>query len=555
MAIEHPERSLGQRPEIELAWRRAAMSGLDPGMDVRERTIEDIDTRSSLLRAAAPVLDKLVDELSDTRFSVLLADRTSKIVDRRVGNRAVGRALDRVLAVPGFQYLEETSGTNSLATAFELRKPIAVTGEEHFLEALKYFACYGAPIIHPITHRVEGVLDVSGPVSDATGLLGPFLMRATRDIEQRLLEGSRVAEKLLLAEFQTHSSRRSHAVLALGENLVLTNVAAVDLVKGVDHASLRAIASDLAPGSPYEGPLVLASGRVVAVRACAVAGSNGGALFDLVERSPDASTFDLGAIATKSPDANMASRSPMSGIVLVTGEPGTGRTTTARTLVGSEAVSLDCAESVGAENEWFTEVRRALGSGVKALIIENIDALHPRSATALTQALESRRMPLVMTSIPVADLDRAHSALASLASSRHELQPLRSCPHKLPSLVQALMVQLRPDSGVEVAPSAVTSLAQYDWPGNVRELQDTLIYALQKRPNGVVTEEDLPEPIRQRPHVGRTLTVMETAERDAISGALRESRGNKASAAAMLGISRTTLYSRLQRYRIKVPSR
>ncbi|HJT95654.1 MAG TPA: hypothetical protein VJ777_27560, partial [Mycobacterium sp.] len=99
-------------------------------------------------------MDEMVDELADTRFSILLADRTSRIIDRRVNNRASGRALDRVLAVPGFQYLEELSGTNSLATTFELRRPISVTGEEHFLEALRCFCCYGAPIIHPVTHRL-----------------------------------------------------------------------------------------------------------------------------------------------------------------------------------------------------------------------------------------------------------------------------------------------------------------------------------------------------------------------------------------------------------------
>lgn len=235
----------GPREEIELAWHRAALSGLSPGMEVRETPVADFDPRSSLLIASTPVLDRMIDELADTRFSLLLADSTSRIVDRRVRDAKVGRALDRVLAVPGLQYSEEVSGTNSLATAFELRKPIAVTGDEHYLEALRYFCCYGAPIIHPVTQRLEGVLDVSGPVDDATNLLGPFLKRAVHDIESRLLEGSRLAEKHLLAEFQAHASRPQHAVVALGENLALTNSEAVDLVKSVDHVALRMIAADL----------------------------------------------------------------------------------------------------------------------------------------------------------------------------------------------------------------------------------------------------------------------------------------------------------------------
>jgi sigma-54 dependent transcriptional regulator, acetoin dehydrogenase operon transcriptional activator AcoR len=39
------------RPEIELAWRRAELSGLDPGMEVRATAIADIEKRTSLLPA------------------------------------------------------------------------------------------------------------------------------------------------------------------------------------------------------------------------------------------------------------------------------------------------------------------------------------------------------------------------------------------------------------------------------------------------------------------------------------------------------------------------
>ena len=132
------------RPEIELAWRRAELFGLDPGMDVRAAAA-DFDKHIRLSVAAGPVLDKMVDELADTRFAILLADRTSRIIDRRASSAAVECALDRILAIPGFQYLEELSGTKSLATAFELRQPIAVTGEEHFLEVLRPSAATACP--------------------------------------------------------------------------------------------------------------------------------------------------------------------------------------------------------------------------------------------------------------------------------------------------------------------------------------------------------------------------------------------------------------------------
>src|ERR1700691_4233985 len=144
----------GVRPEIEVAWRRAQMFGLDPGMEVRGSVLSDIDRRSRLVVAAELVLDRMAQHLVDTRFSVLLADSASIIVDRRYGQRSLTGALDRVMAVPGSHYTEAVSGTNALATAYELRQPIAVTGPEHYLEALKQFSCFGAPIVHPATRRL-----------------------------------------------------------------------------------------------------------------------------------------------------------------------------------------------------------------------------------------------------------------------------------------------------------------------------------------------------------------------------------------------------------------
>ncbi|WFR73862.1 helix-turn-helix domain-containing protein [Prescottella defluvii] len=63
--------------------------------------------------------------------------------------------------------------------------------------------------------------------------------------------------------------------------------------------------------------------------------------------------------------------------------------------------------------------------------------------------------------------------------------------------------------------------------------------------------EDLPEDYRAPGRVAR-LGGRERAERDAIIEALQESHGNKVHAAARLGISRTTLYSRIRALDITV---
>lgn len=59
------------------------MFGLDPGMEVRESVLSDVDRRSRLVVAAEPVLDRMAQDLTDTRFTVLLADSTRQL-SRRV---------------------------------------------------------------------------------------------------------------------------------------------------------------------------------------------------------------------------------------------------------------------------------------------------------------------------------------------------------------------------------------------------------------------------------------------------------------------------------------
>lgn len=536
-----------QRPEITDAWKRAALCGLDPGVRVRETEfVADFDRRSRLVIAAQPILDRMMDELADSKFSVLLSDRASCIIDRRVAERRVAQrrlnaALDGVLAAPGFKYLEESSGTNALATAYELRKPIAVTGDEHFLESLKQFCCYGAPIIHPITRRVEGVLDITGTFEQSTSLLGPFLMRAVHDIVQRLLEGARIADQRLLAEFQTHTRNKNHAVLVYGENVVLSNPAALDAVHATDHVALREIASGVSAGqATTQRHLTLSSGSNVFVTARSVPDTVGGVLLDLTPVPGPPPTLNVVGPVTNAP-LRTEHR-----VELIIGEPGTGRTTAGREIAGSDAEFFDALEA-DVDDGWATRVREAL-SRSRSVLIDNIHMLAPHLAARLAPAVRSAPGLVVLTSSPIATLDSEPAALASEAMHRRELRPLRAYRQDITALVLDVLHTSKSCAAKGITPSALGVLAAHPWPGNIRELRSVLDYAKRRRLVGDITENDLPTAYRSP--ATRRLTLLEIAERDVIISALRAAKGNKAAAAVELGIGRTTLYARLRRYRI-----
>ena len=266
------------RPEIAESWHRASLAGVDQAGSFDRLVPGDIDPGSSLLVGAAPVLDELEASLAGTGYSTILGDRECRVVRRWFDNPRTEAGFDTLNLREGVSVLEETIGTNALGTVFETRLAVTIHGDEHFVEALRRFSCYGHPIRHPLTRRIEGVLDVSALAETASPLLAPLIARAVHDIEQRLLGGSRSSEKSLLAAFQQASGHRKHAILAIGEDIVMSNQAASELLSPSDVALLRVLAEEPLHRDECALKLSLESGRPVTVTVTRVSGARRGAL-------------------------------------------------------------------------------------------------------------------------------------------------------------------------------------------------------------------------------------------------------------------------------------
>jgi PAS domain S-box-containing protein len=103
-----------------------------------------------------------------------------------------------------------------------------------------------------------------------------------------------------------------------------------------------------------------------------------------------------------------------------------------------------------------------------------------------------------------------------------------------------------------ISDRALRILSSYTWLGNIRELENTIERALNMvDEDEMVTSDHLPEEIRgyKRPSSALTLNeVMEETERQTIISYLAIMNGNKSGTAKMLGISRTTLYEKMNKY-------
>lgn len=191
------------------------------------------------------VLDRMASILTGTNVCIILADRDVRLVDLRAGTTSIRDAVGENGAVLGNLFSEESSGTNSVATVHELRAPLTVTGEEHYLVPMKKFSCYGYPIIHPLTHRLEGVLDLTFFVDDGNALLHPMVEHAARDIEAQLLQQSPRDQQTLIEKYQRISVRRRGAPLVgIAGDLILANSAATALLEPADYAALGTITAE-----------------------------------------------------------------------------------------------------------------------------------------------------------------------------------------------------------------------------------------------------------------------------------------------------------------------
>ena len=139
------------------------------------------------------------------------------------------------------------------------------------------------------------------------------------------------------------------------------------------------------------------------------------------------------------------------------------------------------------------------------------------------------------------------------------LPPLRSRIDEIEPLTHHFVRSFSEKLGRNVtgpAPSVLDIFARYPWPGNVRELANVIERAMVVSKGSTILPENLP------PHLFETRPVtvgdaplmpdlsLEAAEREQILRALQASGGKRVEAARRLGLSRRTLYRKLDRYGI-----
>jgi DNA-binding NtrC family response regulator len=137
--------------------------------------------------------------------------------------------------------------------------------------------------------------------------------------------------------------------------------------------------------------------------------------------------------------------------------------------------------------------------------------------------------------------------------------PLRSRREDIEPLSRHFLAKYTAETGkkiTDLAPRALSCLLAHDWPGNVRELQNVIERAVVLAKGSVLTPLDFPLGLQgddqiclQLPEQGGSLTdILEDLEKQLILQTLQREAGSQTRAADALGIKRTTLRYKMEKY-------
>jgi transcriptional regulator with PAS, ATPase and Fis domain len=145
-----------------------------------------------------------------------------------------------------------------------------------------------------------------------------------------------------------------------------------------------------------------------------------------------------------------------------------------------------------------------------------------------------------------------------LASVTIQIPSLRSRPDD----IKMLAIRFSRDLGKNISPQALLRLQAHAWPGNVRELRHAIERASGLAGNffPILGEDEFeflltPKNISSSPSIelGAAVLTLEEMERVMLVKALKLANGNRAKAAKILGVARSTLFEMLKRYKIQGP--
>lgn len=531
----------------------------------------DIDTYGTLTQGAAAVMEGLQKQIADQSVALVLTDAHGVILDRRVGEPDLRDCLDNVRLAPGFTYSEQFVGTNGIGTALEAGQAAQIYDQEHFTGPLTNLTCAGVPIYDPVTGSLEGVIDLTCFARDANPFLMTMATAAAQSIQTALLHQHQGHEISLLNEYLRITRRCQDPVLAVSENVLMLNEAAHNSLSSKDQAQLvEQLREDATRRKSAPADIELTDGRRCRMHAKHV-NDKGFAVIARIrhQRAPaGTSTVELpgrplpGIAGTSaswqrcSRDVRVQCRNKQ--WTLLQGEFGTGKSTLAQAVYRDQhpGRGLHVIDLRDRTREAWWELQNKIFDGSGGILLHHLDLLthyEAREMQQLLHAASTSRNPIWIAATSGAENEPSPILREVLAYFTRpvEVPPLRHHIEDIEAIASLMLRQITKRASASFTSAALHVLMRNTWPGNIHELHEVIKAIANTFGGEVVTINDLPPQCFSQNK--RILTRLESLERDTIVKSLTETGGNRSKAARAIGISRATIYRKINEYGIDIP--
>lgn len=479
------------------SWQRSEAYGV-PIDEVQPVFAGTVDDDSLFYRCGHDVLTDLHRTLAGEPVSLMLTDADGLVLNRFSGDHDLLRALDRVHLAPGFSYAEREAGTNGLGLALADRVPTVVRAEEHYSLSLCTYTCAAAPVIDPLTGRLQGAVNLTTWSPSSSDLLLALAQSAA---------GNTAA--LMLARAHGATPRPTPR----GEVFRVESPRLEPGIGSLDDASL----SGSWRHALDDATAALAKGRVVAA-----VGERGSGRTTLLAQAcrrllPRDRILAAGAPEPRDVEAWLALWSPELA------KPHT-------------AVVVRDVDGLPA---WAAERLRDL------VLRARLQGAGGSVAGAGGGDEAGVALPFTVTCERFEDLP---TPLQGLVDTVVEVPALRERPDDAVVIARHVARRVR-GRDVDLTPAAERALHDHPWPGNVAELVAAVRQAASR--SDVVDVAHLPADVLA--DAGPRLSRIETFERDEIVRVLSQPGITMREAADQLGMGRATVYRKVAQYGIHVP--
>lgn len=189
--------------------------------------------RSHLLPAAESAGQLMV--VADTEGRVLWREGTSSILKHADGLGFVG----------GSAWTEGNVGTNAIGTCIVTGVPVHIHGAEHYADTHTSWTCAAAPLHDPLTGKLIGIVDLSGPTQTVHAGTLSLVNIAARLAELEIRSAHQDRLSLLRAVAAPMLARMG------GKALVVAQDGAVAAVTGFSVPEFVPLPDDLAAGAAW----------------------------------------------------------------------------------------------------------------------------------------------------------------------------------------------------------------------------------------------------------------------------------------------------------------